>query len=123
MSASAADNAATLQQENLRYERELLDSIIFWDIQNVPVPKDIRGYEVQRLFRETLLFNPLFPGTGTAKSIKDIIAVGSIETLAAKTRQELEESNITVVDCASTKIGSADISIVVEIMKVFKRCL
>ena len=49
----------------------------------------------------------------------EIFAVGNLKQISDSTRKELQDSGVVTIDCASAKPSAADISLLIEIMKVF----
>lgn len=94
-----------------RVEESSVPISVFWDIQNCPVPGGLKGYEVVSNLRN---FLKSLPNPGP---ILKIDAFTNISKLKPNLRLELEGSGVNLHDVASPKPGSADVALLVEIIK------
>ena len=56
--------------------------------------------------------------TGQALQVLDIYAIGNLKIISDSTRKELQDCGVLTLDVASGKPSAADMSIMVEVMKV-----
>ncbi|KAJ3211850.1 hypothetical protein HDU67_004231 [Dinochytrium kinnereticum] len=115
--------------------------MVFWDIENVPVPSGMRGEDCIRRLK-TLVLNANHGisqshskqelhararhqsnGIIQTRFIKDIVAVSAVDRMAPTIRNQLQESGVVMLDCASGKASAADMAIMVEILKDFAKVL
>ena len=102
---------------------------VFWDIENCSVPngnssykmlirKGIKCFELVRRLK-SLLQQIHQKNFGYVYQYLEIIAVGNLKQIPDITRKELQDSGVVTIDCASGKPSAADISLLIEIMKVW----
>ena len=91
-----------------RYEK----GIIFWDHENMSIPRGLRGYEaVKKLNQLALKQNT---------QLISINAIGNTNILTSDLRGELEAAGVVLHHVSSQKDSAADIAIHLEIMKLIQ---
>lgn len=90
---------------------------VFWDFENCPVPRGMRGYQVVRKLKDYIV-------VGRKLQLANIIAIGNTSQLSENCKEELEsivylitDSGVAIQHISSGKPAAADVGILGEIMK------
>ncbi|CAM6096673.1 unnamed protein product [Calypogeia fissa] len=109
--ATERENSSLMQQQRAQQQAVLMGSVaILWDMENCPVPSEVKADDVAGNIRQALRMHPVIQGAVTFFS-----AYGDFNHFARKVREGCQRTGVNLIDVPNGKKDASDKAILVDL--------